>query len=75
MHLASDPVYLNTHPIVEAYGFMNCFWLAYESPDLALKNPDNTALCALGKLDSNLAKHHQKEENLLIRLDSRSLLA
>ena len=38
-------------------------------------NPDNTALCALGKPDSNLAKHHQKEENLLIRLDSRSLLA
>ena len=49
--------------------------LAYESPDLALRNPDNAALCALGKPDSNLAKHHQKEENLLIRLDSRSLLA
>ncbi|MCJ1266183.1 hypothetical protein MMC22_006065 [Lobaria immixta] len=75
VHLASDPASLNTRSIVEAYGFTNCFRLAYESPDLALENPDNTALCALGKPDSKLAKHHQKEEDLLIRLESRSLLA
>ncbi|MCJ1271028.1 hypothetical protein MMC22_010927 [Lobaria immixta] len=60
---------------VEAYGFTRCRQLAYESPDLAVQNADSVALCALGKLDSNLAKQHQKEENLLIRLDSRSLLA
>ena len=74
MHLP-DPVNLNTRLKVEAYGFTHCSRLAYESPDLALRNPDSVALCALGKPDSNLAKHHRKEENLLICLDSRSLLA
>ncbi|MCJ1267652.1 hypothetical protein MMC22_007538 [Lobaria immixta] len=74
VHLASDPAYLNTLLIVETYAFSNCRQLAYESPDLAVQNADSVALCALGKPDSNLAKHHQKEENLLIRLDSRSLL-
>ncbi|MCJ1262607.1 hypothetical protein MMC22_002477 [Lobaria immixta] len=75
VHLASDSASLKFSPRVEAYGFAMCRELAYQSPDLALQNPDNTALCALGKPDSNLAKHRQKEENLLIRLDSRSLLA
>ena len=59
---------------VEAYGFPMCHQLAYESPDLAVRNADNVALCALGKPDSKLAKHYQKEEKLLICLDSRSLL-
>lgn len=52
-HLVDDPHYLQTLPMPTTYGFMYCFELAREAPDLTVQNPDNLALFALGKLEFN----------------------
>lgn len=57
LHLLTNPslvamtfsdAYRNTLPMVSAYGFSRCAKLAIDSPDRALQNADNVALCALG---------------------------
>lgn len=44
-----DPAYLSRLPITHAYGFTMCMKLAIDSPDLAVRNCDSLAICALGK--------------------------
>lgn len=43
-----DQTYLNSLPMVTAYGFSLCEKLGRENPDLAVTNCDSVAYCALG---------------------------
>lgn len=44
-----DPDYLNSLPMVPAYGLALCYRLAIDDPDRAVNNPDSLAILALGK--------------------------
>lgn len=44
-----DQTYLNSLPMVTAYGFSLCEKLGRENPALAVTNCDSVAYCALGK--------------------------
>ena len=43
-----DQTYLNSLPMVTAYGFSLCWKLGTENPDQAVINCDSVAYCALG---------------------------
>ena len=55
-----DPGYVNTLPMVKAYGFGMCHKLAIEDPNQAVLNCDSVAFCALGKPDPTLGNTSEK---------------
>lgn len=49
--------YVNSLPMIKAYGVFYCLKLSLDDPDRAVPNPDSLGIFALDKSDFNSAQH------------------